>query len=292
MPRARTCQGIEIEYECFGETDAPPMVLVMGFAMQMVAWDERFCEMLASRGPYRVVRFDNRDVGLSTKLSSHGMPDMARAMSGDRSAAPYSIEDMADDVVGLLDAIGAKRAHLAGVSMGGFIVQSVACRAPDRVASIASIMSSTGDRSVGAPRPEALGVLLSPPPMDREGRIEHAVRVWRAIRSPGFEFDEARIRDRTARAWDRDADPIGAARQMAAILCARDRTGDLGNVRVPAVVIHGTDDPLVTHSGGEATARAIPGAKLVSIQGLGHDLPEGAWHRIVDAIAANARSAA
>jgi pimeloyl-ACP methyl ester carboxylesterase len=240
MPRART-NGIELEYDTFGDPAKPPMVLVMGFSLQMIAWDERFCRDLASRG-FHVVRFDNRDVGLSTKLDHLGMPDIPRAMGGDPSAAPYAIEDMADDVAGLLDALRFERAHLVGVSMGGFVSQATAIRHAGRVASLASIMSSTGDRSVGHAKGEVLWALMAPPPSTREETMDRSVQLWRLIGSPGFPFDEARARERGATAWDRNHEPLGAVRQMGAILTQRDRTADLGRVHVPTVVIHAIVD--------------------------------------------------
>jgi len=218
------------------------------------------------------------------------VPDFMRAMAGDRSAAPYAIEDMADDLEAFIVALGVPAAHVVGVSMGGFIVQEAALRHPGRILSVASIMSGTGDRSVGHARPEALAVLLAPPPQDREGAIEHALTVWRVIGSH-TSFDEARIRKRAAEAWDRDHDPSGVARQAAAVFTQRDRTQDLARVRTPTVVIHGADDPLIDVSGGEATARAIPGARLVVVPGMAHDVPEAAWETIVDAIVDNARRA-
>lgn len=290
MPRAEVSTGIELEYDVFGEPEAPTVVLVMGFSMQMTAWDPLFCASLAARG-FRVVRFDNRDVGKSTKLTHAGFPDFARAMMGDRSAAPYGIEDMADDVGAFVVALGVPAAHLVGSSMGGFIVQETAIRHPGRVLSVASIMSSTGDRRVGKARPEAMAVLFAPPPSDREGAVDHAVTTWRVIGSPGFPFDEARIRQRSGDAWDRDHDPAGVARQAAAIVTQRDRTADLARVRVPAVAIHGASDPLIDVSGGEATARAIPGGRLVVVPGMGHELPQPAWPTVIDAIVDNARRA-
>jgi pimeloyl-ACP methyl ester carboxylesterase len=289
MPRAEVSTGIELEYDVFGEAEAPTMVLVNGFSMQLVAWDPRFCESLASRG-FRVVRFDNRDVGKSTKLAHAGFPDFARVRSGDRSAAPYAIEDMADDLGAFVVALGVPAAHLVGVSMGGFIVQETAIRHPGRVLSLASIMSSTGDRGVGKARPEAMAVLLAPPPPDREGAVEHALTTWRVIGSL-VEGDDDRIRRRAGESWDRDHEPAGVARQAAAIFTQRDRTTDLGKLRVPAVVIHGASDPLIDVSGGEATARAIPTGRLVVVPGMAHDLPPGAWPTVIDAIVDNARRA-
>jgi pimeloyl-ACP methyl ester carboxylesterase len=290
MPRAKVSPSVELEYDTFGDAGAPPMVLVMGFAMQMIAWDEDFCTQLAGRG-FRVVRFDNRDVGLSTKLSALGPPDVMRAMMGDAGGARYGVPDMADDLAGLIDTLGIAPAHVVGASMGGFIVQEAAIRHPTKVRSLCSIMSSTGNRSVGAPRPEAAAALMSPMPTSRDAALDHAVRLWRTIGSPVFLFDEARIRQRTAAALDRGYDVEGVMRQAAAIFTQRDRTSDLGRVKAPAVVVHGAEDPLITLSGGEATAKAIPGARLVVIAGMGHDLPPAVWPAVLDAITDNAHRA-
>lgn len=290
MPRAKVSTGIELEYDVIGPAEAPTLVLVMGFSLQMTAWDPRFCESLAARG-FRVVVFDNRDVGKSTKLAHAGFPDFARAMGGDRSVAPYGIEEMADDLGAFVVALGVPAAHVVGLSMGGFIGQEAAIRHPGRVLSLASIMSSTGDGRVGQSSPEAMAVLLAPPPPDRDGAVDHAVTTWRVIGSPGFPVDEARIRQRTGEAWDRDHDPAGVARQAVAIMTQRDRTEDLGRLRVPTVVLHGASDPLIHVSGGEATARAIPGARLVVVPGMGHDLPQAVWPTVIDAIVDNARRA-
>jgi len=290
MPRAEVSTGIELEYDVFGQSEAPTIILAMGFSLQMTAWDPRFCESLASRG-FRVVRFDNRDIGKSTKLAHAGFPDFARAMAGDRSVAPYGVEDMADDLGAFVVALGVPAAHLVGLSMGGFMVQETAIRHPGRVLSLASIMSSTGDHGVGQASPEALAVLFAPPPPDRAGAVDQAVTAWRVIGSPGFPFDEERLRKRTGEAWDRDHDPAGVARQAVAIITQRDRTADLAKLRVPAVVIHGASDPLIAVSGGEATARAIPGARFVVVPGMGHDLPQPVWPTVIDAIVDNARRA-
>ena len=287
--RAKT-NGIDLEYETFGDPARPVVVLVMGFSLQMIAWDEAFCTELASKG-FRVVRFDNRDVGLSTKLDSLGVADLGRAMSGDATAVRYAIEDMAEDLVGLLGALHVEKAHLVGVSMGGFIVQATAIGHPERVLSLASIMSSTGDRSVGHPKPEALPALMGSPPTDRERAMQRSVDVRRVLGSPSFPFDEARARANGARAWDRNHEYAGVGRQLAAILSMRDRTADLSRVRAPTVVIHGAEDPLINVSGGEATARAIPGARLVVVPGMGHDLPPEAWPTIISAITENAARA-
>jgi pimeloyl-ACP methyl ester carboxylesterase len=275
--------GIEIEYETFGSDKDPAVLLVMGFSQQLVAWEVPFCTQLAARGFY-VIRFDNRDVGLSTKMTAAPPPNIPAIFGGDRSTVAYGLEAMADDAAGLLTALGIEAAHVVGVSMGGMIVQTLAIRHPGRVKSLVSIMSTTGDRSVGQATPEAFGALTKPAPTERAAYIEHGVQVWRVLRSPGFVYDDAQGRARTARAFDRSFAPEGAARQFAAIVSQPDRTAALRDVKVPATVVHGADDPLINKSGGEATARAIPGAKLLVIPGMGHDLPEGAWTTIIDAI--------
>jgi pimeloyl-ACP methyl ester carboxylesterase len=285
MPRA-TANGIEIEYEVIGDEAGSPLLLVMGLGAQLVAWDEEFCDLLARRG-FRVVRFDNRDVGLSSKVDGP-LPDILACLQGDASSANYTLHDMADDAAGLLDVLGIERAHVVGASMGGMIAQTLAIRHPDRVLTLCSIMSTTGDRSVGQPTPEAMQELLRPVSQTRDDYIEMSVNASRVIGSPGFAFDEERARARAARAWDRCYHPMGVARQLAAIMASGDRTGLLADVRVPALVVHGDGDPLVTPSGGEATARAIPGAELLVIEGMGHDLPPPVWPQVVDAIAQNA----
>ena len=270
MPRARA-NGIEIESELIGDEQAEPMLLVMGFAVQLIAWPDGFCRMLADRG-YRVIRFDNRDVGLSSKVP-----------------ASYSLDDLAADTAGLLDALDLPSAHVVGASMGGFIAQLLAIHHPTRVRSLCSIMSSTGDRSVGQPRPEIFPLLMVSPPAERSSYVEARLAIARRLASPGFPFDEKRSRDVIGLAFDRAYYPAGAQRQLAAVLAARDRTRALGELRVPSLVIHGAEDPLVHRSGGEATARAIPGAELLIIPGMGHDLPEPVWPTLADAIVANAR---
>lgn len=288
--KAKT-NGLYLEYETFGDEDAPPILLVMGFSQQLMGWDERFCEQLASRG-FRVVRFDNRDVGLSTKLDSSPLPNIAAILGGDRSTIAYSIEDMADDTAGLIEALRLGSAHVAGVSMGGMIAQSLAIRHPARVRSLASIMSTTGDRTVGQASSEVLALVGRRGPSERSAAIEHGLLVWRTIRSPKYAFAEDEVRARVARAYDRSFCPDGVARQAGAIVSQRDRTEALSRVKLPAVVIHGADDPLIHVSGGEASARAIPGARLVIVPGMGHDLPEGVWPILIDEIVKNAGRAA
>ena len=289
MPNVRA-NGIDIEYDEFGKPDDPALLLIMGFTAQMIAWDERLCQQLAGRG-FRVIRFDNRDVGLSSKIEGGPEPDVSAAMDGDTSSASYTIDDMADDAAGLPDALGIGRAHIVGASMGGFIAQTFALRHPEKTLSLCSIMSSTGNPDVGQPSPEAMTALMTPPPQTRDEALERSVAVSKIIGSPGFPFDENRIKERAGRAYDRMFYPAGNVRQMLAIASQPDRTEALGSVDVPALVIHGAADPLVSPTGGEATAKAIPGADLLIIEGMGHDLPEGAWPQVVEAIASNAAKA-
>jgi pimeloyl-ACP methyl ester carboxylesterase len=284
MARVRA-NGIEIEYDTFGRENDRPLLLVMGLGGQSIMWDEGFCEGLAERGHF-VVRYDNRDVGLSTKFDAHGLPNVLALMTGGASAGPvpYTLDDMADDAAALLDALELDTAHVCGASMGGMIAQTLAIRHGRRVRSLASIMSSTGNPSLPQAKPEAMAVLMSPPPTDRASSLDAAVRTWRTIGSPGFPFDETKIRERAGRLFDRSFHPQGVARQLAAILAHGSRVEKLRDVKAPTLVIHGAADPLVPLAGGEDTARAIPGAELLVIEGMGHDLPEGAWPRIVGAI--------
>jgi pimeloyl-ACP methyl ester carboxylesterase len=276
---------IEIAYETFGDAGDPPVLLVMGLATQMVGWPDEFCAGLAGRGHF-VVRFDNRDIGLSTHLHAAGAPDLLTVLGGDASSVAYGLADLADDTVGLLDALGLEDAHLVGASMGGMIAQLVALRHPARVRSLTSIMSTTGDPSVGAPSEAAMALLLTPAAADREGAVQRVVDTYRVIGSPGFEFDEAAVRDRAGLSFDRAHDPAGVARQLAAILTTPDRTHDLKAVSVPTLVLHGDQDALVDVSGGRATAAAIPGAELLVVEGMGHDLPREVWPQLTDRITA------
>jgi pimeloyl-ACP methyl ester carboxylesterase len=285
-----TVGDVELCYERFGDPADPALLLVMGLGTQMLGWDEEFCASLAARG-FHVVRFDNRDIGRSTKLSHLPPPTLRQIVLRDRRAAGYSLADMADDGIGLLDHLGIERAHVAGASMGGMIAQRIAIRHPARVLSLVSIMSNTGARLNGRPALRVLPVFLKRAPRSRDGYIEHTVKLFEAIGSPGFERDEAHFRTMLGRAYDRGIDPAGSGRQLAAILADGDRAPQLRALDVPALVIHGTADPLIHPSGGKATAKAIPGARLLLIEGMGHDLPRAAWPRIVDAIADNAARA-
>jgi len=268
--------GIELCYQEMGDTDCEPLLLVMGLATQMLAWDEGFCGLLVERG-FRVIRFDNRDIGRSTKIGSAGVPRRVDMMVGRRASAPYLLRDMAADTIGLMDHLGIDSAHVAGASMGGMIVQTMAIEHPERVRSLVSIMSNTGSRWTGMPSRKAMAVLLGRPPRGREAAIERAVKTFGVIGSPGFPFDEERLRRIAGRSYDRGHSAAGVLRQLHAITASGDRTQALHGVRAPATVIHGSSDVLVRPAGGRATARAIPNARLKMIDGMGHDLPRQLW---------------
>jgi pimeloyl-ACP methyl ester carboxylesterase len=278
-------------YETFGSPQSPPLLLVMGLNSQMILWDDEFCELLAARGLW-VIRFDNRDVGRSTILREAPIPKRWQLITRDPRGAAYTLDEMADDAAGLLDHVGISAAHVVGASMGGMIAQLIAIRHPDRVLSLVSIMSTTGNRRVGRPRPRMALRLLRKARRDREGYIEDHLETYRAIGSKGYGFDEQGKRERAGRCFERGIHPAGSARQLAAIGAAPDRTGPLGRLRLPATVIHGDSDPLVNVSGGRSTAAAIPGAKLLILPGMGHDLPRELWPQIIDAIMGSVGAAA
>ena len=280
--------GIQIEYETFGEPDSKPLLLIMGFAGQLILWDEKLCEQLAQEGHY-VIRFDNRDVGLSTKIEESGVPDVAKTiealMLGEEVTPPYTIEDMAEDTIGLLDALDIEKAHICGMSMGGMIGQTIAINYPQRILSLTSIYSRTGDPGDPQPNPEVFEVLMTPFPEGREESLEHAMKLFRVIAGPGFPFDEEWHRKIAGQAYDRANYPEGPARQLVAILTQKNRKPALASISVPTIVIHGADDPLVQVECGKNTAKTIPNAELLIIDGMGHDLPHGgAWLQIIDAI--------
>ena len=286
--RVAHANGIEVAYDTFGDRSDPVMLLVMGLGMQLIHWDPELCRLLAGRG-FHVVRFDNRDVGHSTKIESGPPPRPMHAMLGLGGSASYTLEDMAADTAGLLDELGAGAAHVVGASLGGMIAQTLAIARPDRVLSLASVMSTTGRRRVAMPKPRAMRALLAPPPRDRERYTEHFVRVFRAIGSPAFPRDEHQVREVAAAGYERCFYPIGTARQLVAVTASGDRTQALRGVSAPTVVIHGREDPLIPVGAGRATARAAPGAELVEIPGMGHDLPRQVWPTVVDAVVRNAR---
>jgi pimeloyl-ACP methyl ester carboxylesterase len=266
------------------------MLLIMGLGTQMLGWHEELCEQLAGRGFY-VIRHDNRDIGRSSHLGHLGTPPLWKIAVRDRHPA-YTLTDMAADSVGVLDHLGIRRAHVVGASMGGMIAQTVAIRFPQRVLSLVSIMSNTGSFWTGQPAMGMQAMLLKPAPTDRDAYIRHGVELFTKLGGSGFEPDIEDLRDVAARSFDRGRDPAGSLRQLHAIVADRNRTQQLRRLVVPTTVIHGTDDKLVRPSGGRATAKAIPGARLVEIEGMGHSLPRGAWPRIVDAVVENAGRAA
>jgi pimeloyl-ACP methyl ester carboxylesterase len=289
VPQA-SVNGIEIEYRTEGDPSDPALLLVMGLGAQLITWPDEFVDGLRRRG-FFVIRYDNRDSGLSTKFE--GLPDIAALFAGtDMSSTMYRIEDMADDAAALLTALGIPTAHVVGASMGGMITQAAVINHPDRFLSATSIMSTTGDRAVGAPTGEALTALLRPVATNREEAIAASMEGSRVIGSPSYPLDDEVLRDRAEAAYDRSYCPEGTVRQLGAILGSPDRTEGLRGVRIPFLVVHGEADPLVTLSGGEATAAAVPDAKLLTYPGMGHDLPEGLWGDIIDAIVANTELAA
>ena len=282
--------GIELCYQEMGDPDGEPLLLVMGLATQMIAWDETFCGMLAGRG-FRVVRFDNRDIGRSTKLKQAGMPPRLDMMAGRSGSAAYLLRDMAADTVGLMDHLGFAAAHVAGASMGGMIAQATAIGHPERVRSLVSIMSTTGSRRVGRPSYRTFGILFGKPPQGRDAVVERAVKTFRTIGSPGYPFEEERVRQVAGRSYDRGHHSPGVLRQLHAITASGDRTAALRRLDVPTLVIHGKSDPLVNPSGGRATAAAVPDARLQIIEGMGHDFPRQLWPDFAEQIEANAARA-
>jgi pimeloyl-ACP methyl ester carboxylesterase len=281
-----TVGELEFCYETFGSATAPPVLLIMGLASQMLLWDEQFCEQLASRG-FRVIRFDNRDVGRSSLLRGAAIPTRWQLLRRSAGKAAYTLEEMAADSVGLLDDLKIGAAHIVGASMGGMIAQLVAINHPDRVLSLVSIMSTTGNPRVGKPQPRMMMRLMRKAQREREAYIEDHIETYRAIGSKQYDFEEAYKRERAARLFERGVYPAGSARQLGAVASAADRTEALAGVRAPTTVIHGDADPLVDVSGGRATAEAIPGARLVIVPGMGHDLPRALWSEIIDAIVEN-----
>ena len=281
--------GITLCYESFGTESDPPMLLIMGLATQMIGWPDEFCAELAGRG-FHVVRFDNRDIGRSTRIK--GRPPTPRQLVT-RKIEPvlYRLSDMATDAAGLLRELGLAPAHVVGASMGGMIAQSLAAERPEAVRSLVSIMSTTGNRWKGQPKFATYRYLLRQAPEEREAFIEYNTKLFEAIGSRGLPFDRDRVRAMVARSYDRGRDPAAPGRQLGAIIASGDRTAQLRTIRAPTLVIHGSKDPLVARSGGKATARAIPGARLMIVEGMGHDLPEAAWPQLVDAIAGHAHAA-
>ncbi|MFX1572750.1 MAG: alpha/beta fold hydrolase [Promethearchaeota archaeon] len=293
MPKAKV-NNIEIEYETFGNPSDKPLLLVMGLGGQMIAWDKEFIQFFLDRGFY-VIRYDNRDVGLSTKFEEAGRPNIMKAIAamqrGETIEAPYSLEDMADDAIGILNALKIDKAHICGASMGGMIAQIITFRHPNRVLSLTSIMSTTGNPDLPQPTSEAMQVLVTPAPTERSAYIENSLKVGRLLYGSGFPFNEERSRKIAEKVFDRCFYPLGFGRQLLAILANGDRRSKLSSIKVPTLVIHGGDDPLVPLEGGKETAKSIPGAELLIIDGMGHSLPPEIWGQISDAIAENAAKA-
>jgi pimeloyl-ACP methyl ester carboxylesterase len=284
--------GIQLCYETFGDRANPPLVLIMGLATQMIVWDDEFCALLAARG-FWVIRFDNRDIGMSTRFPKARTPRLAELMLAQATRikfrVPYTLRDMAADTVGLMDALGVRSAHIVGASMGGMIAQELAILYPARVRSLTSIMSSTGDPKLPGPKPRALAVLAKKVPLDRAGYVREYVHTWSVLAGDHFPFDAERTARQGAAAYDRGINPPGVARQMMAIIASGNRRKALRGVRVPTLVIHGTADPLVPDDAGRDTALTVPGARLLLIEGMGHSFPREVWPRIIDAIAEHAQ---
>lgn len=293
-PRTISANGIEICYEIFGDPGAEPMLLIMGLGAQMVLWDDDFCRQLAARG-FRVIRFDNRDIGQSSKLSGGKRLTPFELLKlrflKIPVEAPYKLYDMAQDVIGLMDALKIKSAHLVGASMGGMIAQEIAIVFPERVRSLISIMSTTGNPKVPPPTREAATLLMAPPPATREEYLARFAQTWKMLRAGSFPEDEALDRSRAERCFERGLNPAGVGRQLRAILASGSRKQRLASVKAPTLVIHGTVDPLVRPEGGRDTAASIPGAELLMIEGMGHALPIPMWPQVIDAIDRHAHAA-
>ncbi|MEM7017773.1 MAG: alpha/beta hydrolase [Pseudomonadota bacterium] len=291
-----TANGINIEYEEIGDKNKPTILLVMGLSGQLIMWPDSLFEGLAEQG-FRVVRYDNRDVGLSHKFEDAGAPDIMAIMGAVAAGqpvppVPYKLDDMALDAVGVLDALNIDKAHIVGASMGGMIAQLVAANHPERTQSLVSIMSTTGNPDLPPAAPEVMARLVMPPPgTDRDSVVPHTMETQRIIGSPGYQATDEERHHNAGRYYDRAYYPIGVTRQMAAIIASDSRTEKLASVKAPTLVIHGKDDPLVPLPGGEDTAKCIPNARLEVIDGMGHDLPAALVPKMIDLIAGHAAQA-
>jgi pimeloyl-ACP methyl ester carboxylesterase len=286
-PDERFCdvgRGITLCYEAFGDPSDPPLLLVMGLGMQMLGWDEDFCRALADRDLY-VIRYDNRDAGHSTIMREPRPPSLKQLTTRRFDPRQYDLGDMAEDAVGLLRELDLSPAHVVGASLGGMVAQTIAARHPASVRTLTSIMSTTGSRVKGQPALGTYRYLLKAAPQEREAFVEHTEKLFRAIGSPDLGIDVDALRARAELSWERGTSPAGTGRQLAAILKSGDRTAELRGIRAPTLVIHGAEDKLIRPSGGLATVTAIPDAELMTIEGMGHDLPQAVWPRVVDAIA-------
>jgi pimeloyl-ACP methyl ester carboxylesterase len=279
---------IELCYDTFGEKTDPPLLLIMGFSSQMVTWEKEFCEAIASQG-YFVIRYDNRDVGLSTKFDHTPVPNVFALIQGEVLDVPYKLIDMAKDAIGLLDALDIDKAHICGASMGGMIAQTIAIHFPERVRSLISIMSTTGDPTLPQASPEAMNVLIAPPQSERQAHIQQGIETWKILNGGVLPFDEELARKRVARAYDRSFYPEGAGRQLAAIIASGSRKEELNSVIAPSLIIHGDADPLIPIEGGEDTANSIPKAKFMKIEGMGHNIPVEIVSQIITAIVTHIR---
>jgi pimeloyl-ACP methyl ester carboxylesterase len=294
MPKA-SANNILIEYDTFGNPSSPSILLIIGLGGQLIYWDETFCRRLTEAGLH-VIRFDNRDAGLSTKFDTAGVLDVmdviGKVVSGQKVTPPYTIEDMAADAVGLLDALKIEKAHICGMSMGGMIAQALAIRYPQRTLSLTSIYSTTGNPRLPQPKPEVMRLLLTPPPQEREPFIQFNLTLFRALTGPRFGMDEEWVRNIMGRAFDRSFYPQGTIRQLASILTQANRQAALKGLRIPTLVIHGDADPLVPVEAGKETAAAVPEAELKLMKGMGHDLPHGeAWAQIAKDIIVHTKKA-
>jgi pimeloyl-ACP methyl ester carboxylesterase len=293
-PQIARANGIDLCYEIFGDANAEPMLLIMGLAAQMIHWDDDFCRQLAARG-FRVIRFDNRDIGKSSKMSGGKRLTPVELLKlrflKIPVKAPYKLLDMAKDTIGLMDTLGIKSAHLVGASMGGMIAQEIAISFPQRVRSLTSIMSTTGNPKDPPPTREAAAMLMAAPPATKEEYFARYAQTWKILRGGSFPQDEALDRARAERNFERGLNPAGVGRQLRAILASGSRKARLASVKAPALVIHGTVDPLVRPAAGKDTAASIPGAKLLMIDGMGHALPIRMWPEIIDAIDKHAHAA-
>ena len=294
-PQIARANGIDICYEIFGDANAEPLLLIMGLAAQMIHWDDDFCRQLAARG-FRVIRFDNRDIGKSTRLTGGKRLTPLELLKLRFLKIPvqasYKLRDMAEDTTGLMDVLGIKSAHLVGASMGGMIAQEIAISFPQRVRSLTSIMSSTGNPKDPPPTREAAALLMAAPPATKQEYIERFAKTWKILRGGSFPEDEALDRSRAERTYERGLNPAGVGRQLRAILASGSRKQRLRSVKAPTLVIHGSVDPLVRPQAGRDTAASIPGAKLLMIEGMGHALPIPIWPQIIDAIDKHAHGAA
>lgn len=274
---------VEIAYDSFGNPSDPPMLLIMGLGAQMIRWDDAFCKAIASQGRW-VIRFDNRDVGLSTKFAEAGVPNIMSLIQGQKVDVPYTLKDMADDAIGLLDKLGIEAADVVGVSMGGMIAQTIAIHYPERVRTLTSIMSSTGNPDLPQSTPEAMGVLLAPAASNRNDYITAQLKTAKVLHGPVYPLNEDYVRNYAEQSYDRCYHPEGLPRQLAAILTSGSRSKALANVMIPTLVIHGKADPLVPVEGGKDTAKSIPDAKILLIDGMGHSFPTEVVPQILQAI--------